>query len=275
MIAAVTDIRTKQEFGDVQVHVEYAVPNPPTGGDMDRGNSGIFLMGLFELQVFDSYQRAIYADGQAGAVYAQTPPMVNACLPPGEWQVYDIAFTAPRLDGLGNVSTPAYVTVFHNGVLIQNHTAILGPTGPGQLADYHKVHRSKGPILLQFHPNAVRYRSVWVRIRLFRRNSLGRGGLEQGEEISGLVIRAYARRVNGPGYKRCRCAGVICRPIGRLAIPAGIAKGGVGFEFHVSATPPGWCPLFLVIRGFRFVLRQAQDKAAPPANFWLTLRVKF
>lgn len=163
MVTAQTDIQTKQKFGDVQVHVEYTEPTPATGTSQGRGNSGVFLMGQFEIQVLDNYNNPTYPDGQAAAVYAQTPPMANACRPPGEWQVYDIAFTAPRLDAQGNVSTPAYVTVFHNGVLVQNHTAIMGPTGPGRLTDYHNVHASEGPLRLQYHNGAVRFRSVWVR----------------------------------------------------------------------------------------------------------------
>ena len=163
MISAQTDIITKQEFGDIQLHVEYAEPTPAAGSSQGRGNSGIYLMGLFEIQVLDNFQNLTYPDGQAGAVYSQMPPMANACRPPGEWQTYDIAFTAPRLDAGRHVSTPAYVTVFHNGVLVQNHTAILGPTGPGRLANYDSVHTEKGPLKLQFHHNAVRYRSVWLR----------------------------------------------------------------------------------------------------------------
>jgi hypothetical protein len=163
MVTSESDIQTKQKFGDLQIHVEYAEPTPPEGTSQGRGNSGIFLMGLFEIQVLDNYNNPTYPDGQAGAVYAQTPPMANACRPPGEWQVYDIAFTAPRLDSRNNVSTPGYATVFHNGVLVQNHTAIMGPTGPGRLTDYHSVHVSEGPLRLQFHHDPVRYRSVWVR----------------------------------------------------------------------------------------------------------------
>lgn len=157
------DIFTKRQFGDIQLHVEYAEPTPAVGESQHRGNSGIYLMGLFEVQVLDNYQNPTYPDGQAGAVYAQTPPMANACRPPGEWQAYDIAFTTPRLDAAGNVATPAFVTVFHNGVLVQNHTAILGPTGPGRLTDYHSVHTAQGPLRLQFHGDVVKFRSVWLR----------------------------------------------------------------------------------------------------------------
>jgi hypothetical protein len=163
MVTAKTDIQTKQKFGDIQVHVEYAEPTPPVGDSQNRGNSGVFLMGMFEIQVLDNYNNPTYPDGQAGAVYAQTPPMANACRPPGEWQVYDIGFTTPRVDAQGKVITPAYVTVFHNGVLVQNHTEIHGPTIHGHLTDYNTVHVSEGPLKLQYHKNAVRFRSVWVR----------------------------------------------------------------------------------------------------------------
>jgi len=163
MVTTKIDIQTKQKFGDIQLHVEYAEPTPPTGSSQGRGNSGIFLMGLFEIQVLDNYNNPTYPDGQAGSVYSQTPPMANACRPPGEWQTYDIGFTTPRLDPQGKVITPAYVTVFHNGVLVQNHTAIVGPTVHGHLTDYHSVHTSEGPLKLQYHNNSVRYRSVWLR----------------------------------------------------------------------------------------------------------------
>ena len=163
MVTAQSDIASKQKFGDIQLHVEYAEPAPAAGGSQGRGNSGVFLMGLFEVQVLDNYDNPTYPDGQAGAVYGQTPPMANACRPPGQWQVYDIGFTAPRLDAKGNVATPAFATVFHNGVLVQNHTPILGPTMHGRLTDYHGVHASEGPVRLQYHNNAVRFRSVWAR----------------------------------------------------------------------------------------------------------------
>jgi hypothetical protein len=163
MVTTRTDIQTKRKFGDIQVHVEYAEPNPPAGSSQSRGNSGVFLMGLFEIQVLDNYNNPTYPDGQAGAVYGQTPPMANACRPPGQWQVYDIGFTTPRIDAQGKVVTPAYVTVFHNGVLVQNHTAILGPTRHANVTDYNSVHTSEGPLKLQYHNNSIRFRSVWVR----------------------------------------------------------------------------------------------------------------
>ena len=155
------DIETKDAFGDCQLHVEWATPNPPVGGLYDRGNSGVFLFGLYEIQVFESYQGGIYADGQAAAVYGQFPPLVNACRKPGDWQTFDILFTAPRFKD-GKLDAPAYLTMLHNGVLVHNHVALLGATGHRILAKY-APHGPKGPIRLQAHGNPVRYRDIWVR----------------------------------------------------------------------------------------------------------------
>jgi len=155
------DIYSKEEFGDCQVHVEWATPAPPQGDIMNRGNSGVFLSGKYELQVFESYRSGIYADGQAAAIYGQYPPLVNACRKPGEWQTYDILFTAPRFED-GKLETPAHMTVFHNGVAVHNHTAIMGSTGHRILPKY-TPQGEKGPLMLQAHGNPVRYRNVWVR----------------------------------------------------------------------------------------------------------------
>jgi hypothetical protein len=155
------DIYTVDRFGDCQIHVEWMAPNPPQGEVMNRGNSGVFLFGLYEVQVFDSYKGGIYADGQAAAIYGQSPPLVNASLPPGEWQAFDILFTTPRYDGSKLVS-PAYVTVLHNGVAVQNHTEILGDTGHRIFPVYTPA-GPRGPVMLQAHGNPVRYRNLWVR----------------------------------------------------------------------------------------------------------------
>jgi hypothetical protein len=156
-------LQSKDKFGDVQVHVEFATPTPPQGESQGRGNSGVFLMGLFETQVLDSYQAATYPDGQCGAVYGQYPPMVNACRAPGQWQTYDIYFTRPRYEN-GKLTSPAYVTTVQNGVLIQNHQEIHGPTGHMIVAKYpDKPMAEKGPLELQFHGNPVKYRNIWVR----------------------------------------------------------------------------------------------------------------
>src|SRR5688572_8100218 len=121
-------IRTAQEFSDAHLHVEWAAPTPARGSSQNRGNSGVFLMTRYEVQVLDSYENVTYPDGQAGAIYGQYPPLVNASRPPGEWQMYDIIFRAPRFDARGLVMTPARMTVFHNGILVQDNVTLLGPT---------------------------------------------------------------------------------------------------------------------------------------------------
>ena len=155
-------IETKGKFGDVQLHVEWASPNPPVGKGQDRGNSGIFLMGLYELQVLDSYQADTYADGQAGAIYGQYPPLANASRPPGEWQTYDIAFRRPRFDKDGKLLEPARVTLIHNGILIQNNEELWGRTNWLESSPY-EAHADRGPIELQDHGHPVRFRNIWLR----------------------------------------------------------------------------------------------------------------
>jgi hypothetical protein len=155
------EIGTREKFGDMQLHLEWASPNPPKGDSQGRGNSGVFLMGLFEIQVLDSYNNPTYADGQAGAVYGQWPPLVNPIRPVGEWNTYDIFFEAPRLDG-DKVLKPAAVTVYFNGVLVQNHQVIMGPTQHRKLAQY-VAQPAEDSLVLQNHGNAVRYRNIWAR----------------------------------------------------------------------------------------------------------------
>lgn len=156
------DIETERKFKDFQLHIEWASPNPPKGTDQDRGNSGVFLQGLYETQVLDSYQAKTYPDGQAGAIYGQYPPLVNACLPPGQWQSYDIVFHTPRFMPNGNLLGPAYVTVFQNGVLVEDHVALTGPTGHHVRPPY-EAGVDTGPLRLQDHQHSVRYRNIWVR----------------------------------------------------------------------------------------------------------------
>ncbi|HEY2587213.1 MAG TPA: DUF1080 domain-containing protein [Tepidisphaeraceae bacterium] len=157
-------LESKQQFGDVQLHVEWAEPTPPKGSSQGRGNSGVFLMGKFETQVLDSYDNRTYADGQCGAVYGQYPPQVNVCRPPGEWQTYDIIFHHPRYDESGKMTEPAYITTLQNGVLVQDHQRIEGPTHHMTVAHYREGQKlEKGPIQLQFHNNPVRFRNIWVR----------------------------------------------------------------------------------------------------------------
>jgi hypothetical protein len=156
------DIRTSQLFGDIQLHVEWMVPVlPPDRKGQDRGNSGIYLQGLYELQVLDSYENPTYVNGEAGAIYKQSAPLVNALKPAPNWQAYDIVYYAPRFYNDGTLAEPARVTVFLNGVLVQSNFPIKGPTEYRGIPQY-KAH-GDGPILLQAHNNAVRYRNIWVR----------------------------------------------------------------------------------------------------------------
>ncbi len=157
-----TGIHTKQAFGDVQLHIEWRSPMEVVGNGQGRGNSGVFLMGLYELQVLDSYDNETYYNGQAGSIYKQHIPLVNACRAPGTWQSYDVIFTAPVFKEDGSVDSPAYITVIHNGVLIQNHVALWGPTQYIGKAEY-KAHAGKLPIALQNHGNPVSYRNIWIR----------------------------------------------------------------------------------------------------------------
>jgi hypothetical protein len=155
-------ITTKQAFGSCQLHVEWAAPAEVKGEGQGRGNSGIYLMGHYEVQVLDSYNNVTYFDGQAGSLYKQWPPLVNACRKPGEWQTYDIVFDAPRFDPQGKLLSPAYVTVLHNGVVIQNHSELMGTTAWDR-APVYEPHADKLPISIQDHGNPVRFRNIWVR----------------------------------------------------------------------------------------------------------------
>ena len=154
-------IRTKDEFGDCQLHVEWSAPSPPKGTGQDRGNSGVFLMSRYEIQVLDSFGNQTYPDGQASAIYGQFPPLVNASRKPGEWQVYDIVFTAPRFNGT-TVAAPATATVFHNGIVVHNRTELIGATVHRALGKYDP-HPAKAPLMLQDHAHPVRYRNIWIR----------------------------------------------------------------------------------------------------------------
>jgi Domain of Unknown Function (DUF1080) len=158
-------IQTKRNFGSCQLHVEWAAPANVSGEGQGRGNSGVFLMNQYEVQVLDSYENQTYADGQAGALYGRSKPLVNACRKPGEWQSYDIIFHRPVFDDKGKVVRRATFTVFHNGVLIQDHVVLSGGTGwlgPHAASEY-KAHPDKLPIAFQDHGNPVRYRNVWIR----------------------------------------------------------------------------------------------------------------
>ncbi len=155
-------IKTKREFRDVQLHVEFATPEKVEGNSQGRGNSGVFFLGSFELQILDSYENESYADGQASALYGYKPPLVNASRKPGEWQTYDILFEAPKWDAEGNLLKKAYITVLHNGVVTHHRQPYLGATGHKSVANYNTVIES-GPIKLQDHSNPTRFRNIWVR----------------------------------------------------------------------------------------------------------------
>ena len=162
------DIRTRDSFGDVQLHLEFRTPDAISGKSQGRGNSGVFFLDGYEVQILDSYENPTYPDGQAGALYGQRPPLVNASLPPGTWQHYDIVFTAPRYDDAGGIAEPARVTVLHNGVLVQRDVEFLGPTRHRALTEYvarpeFAGRASEGPIRLQDHGNPMRFRNIWVR----------------------------------------------------------------------------------------------------------------
>lgn len=154
-------IKTKQSFGDCQLHIEWRSPAVVKGESQDRGNSGVFLQGRYEVQVLDSYKNKTYVNGQAGSIYKQYIPLVNASRPPGEWQSYDIIFKSPVFKENGDILSPGYFTVIHNGVLIQNHVELKGNTVHGGEPSYEK--HGKLPIGLQDHGSTVSYRNIWIR----------------------------------------------------------------------------------------------------------------
>jgi hypothetical protein len=156
------EIHTKQGFGDCQLHIEWRTPAEVKGDGQGRGNSGIFLMGRYELQVLDSYKNRTYSNGQAGSIYKQLPPLVNASRGPGEWQTYEVIFIAPRFNEDGSVKSQAHITVLHNGVLVQNNANLFGSTQYIGIATYEK-HGDKEPLVLQDHGNPTSFRNIWIR----------------------------------------------------------------------------------------------------------------
>ncbi len=154
-------IQTREHFGDCQLHVEWAAPAEVKGESQGRGNSGVFLMGLYEVQVLDCYDNLTYPDGTTGALYGQWPPLANACRKPGEWQVYDIIWEGPRFDG-DNLVRPAFVTVLLNGIVLHHHRELMGPTHHRVLSEY-EPHPEVGPLELQDHGDLVRFRNIWYR----------------------------------------------------------------------------------------------------------------
>lgn len=160
-VPATTDLVSKDKFGDFQLHIEWASPAIIEGESQDRGNSGIVIMGRYEVQVLDSFGNTTYADGQAGAMYGQYPPLVNAVRKPGEWQTYDLVFEAPRFAD-GKLIKPGYLTLFHNGVLVHNHQAWIGGVEHRRVAHYTS-HPEEEPLTLQNHGTKVRFRNIWAR----------------------------------------------------------------------------------------------------------------
>ncbi|WP_228527700.1 3-keto-disaccharide hydrolase [Pararhodonellum marinum] len=156
------DILTKEAFGDVQIHLEFSAPTEIKGQSQGRGNSGLLIMERYEVQVLDSYENRTYSNGQAASIYKQYPPLVNAMRKPGEWNTYDVFFTAPRFNADGMVISPAKVTVIHNGVLVQNAREIKGPTEYIGIPNY-KAHDAELPFKLQDHGDLVKFRNIWVR----------------------------------------------------------------------------------------------------------------
>jgi hypothetical protein len=212
--------RTLQSFGDCQLHVEWCTPMPPHGGGQGRGNSGVFFgYDRYEIQVLDSYESKSYADGIAAAVYGQYPPLANPSRPAGQWQVYDIVWTPPRFDADGKLVARAYLTVFQNGVLVQNHVELTGPTSWLERAPY-KSHPEKLPIALQDHGNPVRYRNIWVR-------ELGKPGRKEfmlPDTVLDSCVGEYERGPND--FVRIRRA-----PDGLLSM----TFGGANFLLHAES----------------------------------------
>jgi hypothetical protein len=156
-------IKTVDEFGDFQLHLEFATPEKVEGKGQGRGNNGVNIFGRYEVQILDSYENQTYPDGQAGAIYGQTPPLVNASKKPGEWQAYDIIWEGPRWDSEGKLTRKASVTVLHNGVLLHHKRELIGSTPHQRVGDYAKPHPEKGSIELYEHGNPVRFRNIWIR----------------------------------------------------------------------------------------------------------------
>ncbi|MFK8056468.1 MAG: DUF1080 domain-containing protein [Saprospiraceae bacterium] len=160
-VASGGDVMTKDSFENFQLHIEWRTPAVVKDDGQNRGNSGLFLQNRYEVQILDNYNNATYSNGQAGSIYKQTPPLVNACKGPGEWQTYDVIYSAPVFSAKGALLHPAYVTVMHNGVIVQNHTAIQGTT-PYKGRGVYEAHGA-GPIRLQDHGSPMSYRNIWLR----------------------------------------------------------------------------------------------------------------
>jgi len=161
-IAAKSGIATKESFGDCQLHLEFASPEVVKGSGQGRGNSGIYFLGKYEVQILDSFENKTYFDGQCGSIYKQHPPLVNACRKPGEWQTYDIIFESPRFDSEKKLTRPCIITLLQNGIVVQNHFELIGGTYYDRPAAY-TAHDPRAPIQIQFHGDAVKFRNIWIR----------------------------------------------------------------------------------------------------------------
>ncbi|MDP0492056.1 MAG: DUF1080 domain-containing protein [Verrucomicrobiota bacterium JB023] len=162
LVAHKGKLSTKEEFGDCQLHIEWRIPAEREVSGQKGGNSGVFFMGRYEVQVLESHSNETYPDGQAGAIYGQYPPLCNASAPQGDWQSYDIIFKAPRYKD-GKCIQPAQVTVIHNGVVVQAAQNYMGPSAHQKLASYPKEHPEKAPLSLQFHGDPIEFRNIWIR----------------------------------------------------------------------------------------------------------------
>jgi LmbE family N-acetylglucosaminyl deacetylase len=273
------EIETKASFRDVQLHLEWAAPAPPTGKGQDRGNSGIFFMGLYELQVLDSYNADTYTDGQGAAIYGQYPPLFNASRPPGEWQTFDVAFRRPRFDRFGKVVEPARLTVIHNGILVQNNEEILGPTRWLKW-DPYEPHPDRAPIKLQDHGHAVRFRNIWL-VDLPERPLPTAHALERAKAIAldsaslDLIVGGYAANPDrnaeifkvrrGDGHLLLTTPGVPSRTHVLLPVTKTVfemPESDVRLTFQASAPAPVTTALFTVGGEERKLIRVKEEPAA-------------
>jgi hypothetical protein len=211
------DIRTREAFGDVHLHIEWASPDPPRDTGQDRGNSGVFFMERYEVQVLDSYRSDTYPDGQAASIYGQRPPTFNASLPPGEWQTYDIFFRRPRFDADGTLREPARLTVLHNGILVQNNEEVLGRTTWLRWSPY-EAHADALPISLQDHGSPVRFRNIWaVRLPELPRPPAGYPVGRQAVAVPMARLDRLAGNYDAPGSR----------------VPMRIVREGDGLVMHL------------------------------------------
>ena len=245
-------IRSKDKFADFQLHLEFATPSPPRGTGQGRGNSGVLINGMYEVQVLDSYQDKTYPDGQCGELYGQTPPLANACMPPGEWQTYDIIFESPRWDENGTLTKRTNVTVIQNGVVLHHKREFIGATdGIGgvphtALGAYLRPHPPEVSIELQDHGNPVRYRNIWIRAWATMINHKSRGQFHLSRDriqilISNVQCECYEFHASQNCFRNihslcdiCKCRGT--RPkLLHFSVLRSVEHGG-GRTHRKSAT---------------------------------------